>query len=196
METHNIIIDYLKIFISTPFATGLVSIIIIMVFKEDIKGLISRIAKIKLPGGSEFETSQKEKEFEPIDKKNLPKVEDNKTIETTQKLGEELNLTPDQIKIIQEAFESERANAYLWEYKYLNYFLVPNTKNVLDWFYSQKQSISVSLFDNMWKNLIPDAKQREIIIAVLVNHYLLYQNVNMLEISPKGREYKEWREKI
>jgi hypothetical protein len=121
METHQIIIEYLKIILSTQFIVGIVSFIVLLLFKDDIRGLLSRIAKIKLPGGSELYTSQKEKDIEPISKDNLPKVVNT---ETTQKLSEELNLSADQVKIVREVFESERANAFLWEYKYLNLFLV------------------------------------------------------------------------
>ena len=73
---------------------------------------------------------------------------------------------------------------------------MPNTKNVLDWFYTLNKSITVSLFDNMWKYIIPDQKERDVIISVLLNHYLLSKTSDILEITPKGKEYKEWREKI
>ena len=146
-----------------------------------------------MPGGSEFYTSQKEKDVDKIGKDKVPQVNDT---DATEKLSEELKLTPEQVKIVSEAFESERANAYLWEYKYLNLFLVPNTKNVLDWFYSLDKSISVSFFDNIWKTIIPDEKEREAILKALLNHYLIIRNDgDMLVISPKGREYKDWKDK-
>ena len=193
MNTNQIIIEYLKIILSTQVVAGVVALILFTIFKEDIKRLLTRIAKIKLPGGSEFYTSQKEKDVETIEKDKVPKVNDN---DATEKLSEELKLTPEQVKIVSEAFESERANAYLWEYKYLNLFLVPNTKNVLDWFYSLDKSISVSFFDNIWKTIIPDEKEREAILKALLNHYLIIRNDgDMLVISPKGKEYKDWKDK-
>ena len=129
-----------------------------------------------------------------IDKDIIPKVD--KT-DTTEKLSEELKLSPDQVKIVREAFESERANSYLWEYKYLNLFLVQNTKNILDWFYSLDKSITVSIYDNIWKSIIPDSKEREAILSALLNHYLINRNDgDMLEITPKGKEYKLWKDKI
>ena len=64
MNTNQIIIEYLKIILSTQVVAGVVALILFTIFKEDIKRLLTRIAKIKLPGGSEFYTSQKEKDVD------------------------------------------------------------------------------------------------------------------------------------
>ena len=80
---------------------------------------------------------------------------------------------------------------------YLNHFLVNTTQRVLDWLISTKIStnipVSYSLYDSMWLPIIPDPEQRQIIINVLKNHYLVSTDNGLITVTPKGIEYAEWR---
>jgi hypothetical protein len=58
MDIAKLVIEYLKVLLSAPPLFSVVAIIFIFIFREDLKALILRIAKIKLPGGTEVSTPQ------------------------------------------------------------------------------------------------------------------------------------------
>lgn len=88
---------------------------------------------------------------------------------------------------------AERARAYFWEYRYLHYFLVLGTQRVLDWLASLPAPTTVGAFDTFWQPLIPSAEQRRTILSVLESHNLIFFRGELIEVSPKGREYIQWR---
>jgi len=89
--------------------------------------------------------------------------------------------------------QSERANAFLWEYRYLNLFLARSTQLVLDWLGTLQQPISVNLLDSHLQAYIVDAQERVAILTALQNHHLILIQNNLVQITPKGREYLQWR---
>lgn len=58
---------------------SLVAIVVIVVFREDIKALMLRVAKIKLPGGAEFSTSQS-KQLDAEEEKPAPEPPVNEEV--------------------------------------------------------------------------------------------------------------------
>lgn len=108
-------------------------------------------------------------------------------------LPQNLSLTPEQVEGIRQLFEAERAKAYLWEYRYLNYFLAQSTQRVLDWLASLQTRTSVSLFDTLWLPAIPSAEERRAIVNALQAHHLIQLTGELIEVTPKGREYIQWR---
>jgi len=161
------------------------------VFKEDIRGLLRRIARIRLPGGSELSISQVERAGEESPpRKAAPPVPPPEQLPVLQNLS----LTPEQVEQIVQVFQAERAKAYLWEYRYLNYYLVPHTQRVLDWLASLNTRTSYSFFDALWMPAIPNAQERQAVIRALANHHLIIESPgDLIEITPKGREYVQWR---
>ena len=108
-------------------------------------------------------------------------------------LLQNLTLSPEQTESVKQLFNAERANAYLWEYRFLNYFLAHMTQRVLDWFKQYNAKITLALFDTYWLPIIPDTEERNSIITALQAHHLIEINGKSVEITPKGREYLEWR---
>jgi hypothetical protein len=98
-----------------------------------------------------------------------------------------------QLEEVRALFDAERARAYLWEYRYLNYFLALQTQHVLDWLASLPSRTSVMLLDTVWLPAIPSVEERRAIIDALQAHYLVQIENGLIEVSPKGREYIEWR---
>ena len=49
------------------------------------------------------------------------------------------------------------------------------------------------LFDTVWMPAIPSPEERNAIINALQAHYLIQIENGLIEVSPKGREYIEWR---
>lgn len=190
MENAKLILEYLKVILSSHIVVSMAIIGLFLIFKEDVKALMRRIATIKLPGGGELSTSQIEKSKEefaqnterpPVSSEGSPQVPDN------------LNLTQEQVGALRQIFDAERARAALWEYRYLNFFLVRTTQKVLDWLASLPNSTTVSLFDALWMPLTPSAEERKAIIDVLQAHHLIQFQGELVEVTPKGREYIQWR---
>jgi len=190
METAKLILEYLKAVLSPQMVAGLVALVFFAVFKEDVRGLLRRIAKIRLPGGSELSTSQADRASEEIPpQKAVTPVPPPEQVN----LPQNLSLTPEQAEQVTHAFQAERAKAYLWEYRYLNYFLVPHTQRVLDWLASLDTRTSYSLYDTLWMPTLQTAQERQAVIKALENHHLIQFVGELIEVTPKGREYIQWR---
>lgn len=82
----------------------------------------------------------------------------------------------------------------LWEYRYLNYFLVRKTQLVLDWLTNFNQPVTANLYDSVWIPSIHNANERQIILNVLQAHHLIQiDQLGLIGLTAKGREYIEWR---
>jgi hypothetical protein len=192
MDIAAIILDYLRVLFSWPIVTGIIAVTTICLFKADIKLLMTRIAKIRFPGGSELSTSQLERTkvegAEPA-RPEVPQIEAQQPVP----LPKELEFTQQQLEAVRQLYMNERANAYLWEYRYLNYFLAYQTQQVLDWLVTRTAPISRSLFDNIWTPYIPIVQERDAIINALQAHYLIAIDNGLISVTPKGQEYHQWR---
>lgn len=190
METARLVLEYVKAILSPQVVAGIAALAFFLMFKEDIKALIRRIAKIRFPGGGEVSTTQVERASEESPHREAaPPVPPPEQVP----LPPSLSFTPDQVEQIAQAFQAERAKAYLWEYRYLNYYLVPATQRVLDWLASLSTRTSYSLFDTLWMPTIPSAEERRAIINALETHHLIQFQGELIEVTPKGREYIQWR---
>ncbi|MFA5315840.1 MAG: hypothetical protein WC369_00240 [Dehalococcoidales bacterium] len=191
MEIGNLVLEFVKVILSPQVIGGAVAIIFFRQFREDIKALMLRIATIRLPGGGELSTSQVERTSESsVSEKAEASVPPG---EASVALPQNITLTPDEAKQISEIFQAERTRAYLWEYRYLNYFLVLNTQRVLDWLASLKERTTYLLYDSFWMPFIPSAAERKAIINALESHQLIQLTGGLVEVTPKGHEYIEWR---
>lgn len=184
------VLEYLKVLLTGPVLFSVVAIVVIFVFREDIKALILRVAKIKLPGGAEFSTSQS-KQLDAEEERPVPEPRANEEIQIP---GLPEGLTAEQREQVEQIIRSHIATAYTWEYRYLNYFLARGTQMVLDWLINLPQPTTYNHFDSTWLPLIPSAEERQAIIGALRNHHLIYQyEAGMISVTPKGREYQQWR---
>lgn len=180
-----LVLEYLKVLLSAPVLFSLVLIIFIRGFKTELRNLVNRIASIKFPGGAEVNTPQP---LNDVSSKFVP----TPTIEFNQSLP--AGLTKDQETTITHLIKSHIANSYLWEYRYLNFFLVRKTQLVLDWLTTFNQPVTANFYDSVWILSIPDANERRIILEALQAHHLIQINeLGMIELTPKGKEYIEWR---
>ncbi len=191
MEIANLVLEFVKVILSPQVIGGAVAIIFFSLFREDIKALMRRIATIRFPGGSELSTSQVERTSESS---VSAKAEAPATLgKANVALPKDITLTQEQAKQIGEVLKAERARAYLWEYRYLNYFLVLNTQRVLDWLASLKERTTYMLYDSFWMPVIPSAEERRAIITALESHQLIQLPGGLIEVTPKGHEYIAWR---
>jgi hypothetical protein len=181
MEIATIVLEYLGVLLSAPVVFLIVAIMFILVFREDLKSLILRIAIIRLPGGTEVRTPQSNQlaaeEREPLPE---PTVND-------QVAGLPSDLTPQQRLSIEQLIRSHIATAYVWEYRYLNHFLARGIQHVLDWLIGLSQSTTYAHFESVWIPTIPSANERQAVMTALQAHHLTQQEESgLIEVTPKG----------
>lgn len=187
MET-SLTLEYIKVLTSTQIVVGCVVLILACKFRKELKSLIDRVAHIKFPGG-ELSANREQRS----DANSYATEGQIQSDALTAEGLPDLSVSPEEKAKIKCALDSERINAALWEYRYLNYFLVYKTQLVLNWLGSQDQSIGYSAFDTYWLPLIPNAKERNTIVDVLQAHHLIDISDGLMQITPKGREYIAWR---
>ena len=187
METARLILDYLQVILSGPVVLGTVVLIFTRMFRNQIGGVIERTWQIKFPGG-ELSASQQERSRELT-----PHTTEAQLPGTDVKLPDTINLNPEQAGKIVQLIQSERANAYLWEYRYLNFYLVRSTQMVLEWLASQPQPVSLRFLDSFLQPSIADANERGAIVSALQKHHLIVISGDAITVTPKGREYLQWR---
>ncbi len=188
METAKLVLEYLKVFLSAPVIGGLVAIIALFFLGREIKTLIQRIAKIRLPGGSEVSTSQIDKAIEgPSGRADPPNPIGESPVPQTA------NPTPQDYQHLKQLFDAERIRAFLWEYRYLNLFLVRHTQQFLDWLIGLQNPTTLPLADAHWMQTISDPGERQAVLNALLTHHLIQLNGELIEVTPKGREYVQWR---
>ena len=188
MEIATLVLDYLKVLLSTQIVVGGIGLVFLLLFREDIKALLLRVAKIRFPGGTEVSTSQSERQIkeEKTEQKPMP-------VPAMPLFGLPSDLTPQQRTAVENILKAERATSYLWEYRYLNYFLVYSTQTILNWLISLNHPTTYSHFDATWLPLIPSANERATIINALQAHHLIQVNDGAIQVTPKGVEYQQWR---
>jgi hypothetical protein len=188
MEVANLILEYIKALLSAPAIFGLAFISFIFCFKSNLKQLIDRIASITLPGGGEISMSQMER----VAKAQEATLNPPPDLSASNELSK-ITLSASDQKIIKEVFEAERARSALWEYRYLNLFLVRATQDVLDWLIALKTPPTIMFANDWWQPMVPDPNERRAIFEALRMHSLIDVQNNQIIVTPKGKEYAQWR---
>jgi hypothetical protein len=167
---------------------AVVVLTIVSLFREDLKALFLRVAKIRFPGGAEVSTSQTERQERESSAKR-----DAGSISVDSQADLPPQLTPQQKEDVLSLLRAEQATSRVWEYRFLNYFFVIQTQRILDWLSLLPQPVSYSFYDTQWLPIVPDANERSTIINVLQSHHLLQIDNQYITVTEKGREYQQWR---
>lgn len=189
MTAATLILEFLKVLLTGPVVAGAVALAFMLMFRQPLRGLITRIASIKLPGGGELVAPQLPPEPVPA---KPPEI----SVSQAEPPLLPASLSDTQVAQIREVLDAERARAYLWEYRYLNLFLVARTIRVLEWFVTLPNRPTIGMYDALWTSTIPEAAQRTTILSVLESHHLIQRDGDLVGITPKGREYLEWKDKL
>ena len=185
MSTPLHVLEYLKVILSPQVLGAGAFIGALLLFRVELRALIGRIAAIRW-GDAEISTPQLPTEASNNKQEKLPAPEQ-------PPLPVGLSVSPEDAKRLEQAMLAERARAHLWEYRYLNHFLVIGTQRVLDWLAALSNATTFTAFDAMWQPFISTAEQRRTIIRVLEEHNLVAIHGDLIEVTPKGREYIQWR---
>ena len=67
--------------------------------------------------------------------------------------------------------------------------------STLDWLIGLTQPTTYAFYDSVFLPIIPSANERQAIITALQMHHLVMHDEvsNVITVTPKGREYQEWR---
>ena len=183
------VLEYLEVLLSAPPLFSIVAIVVICRFNREVRDLLSRVATIKLPGGAEFAMQQSRIGVD--DESAAPADADDIAVQEIN----HLELTSDQQQRVEQLVRTQIATARRWEYRYLNYFLVRTTQLALDWLVGLTGPITYEDYDSCFLPIVPTARERQAMVAALAAHYLIEidQESNSITLTPKGREYHEWR---
>ena len=169
------ILNYAQLLLGWPFLSFIFLSIFLYTFKDTIKDLIRRMHS----DHPLFKIQQSNTTQDKSINSNI--IQDNKS--STEKI--DINKEYDKLLNIANQW---RQTAYIWEYRYLSYYLVPNTKQVLGWLNDNK-SVPIEIYDSLWRNSIPEANERIAILDALKRHNLIFEKDNILNITDKGSEY-------
>ncbi len=186
-----VVLEFAKIILAWPVVTCILGITFVRTFRPQIATLLEKPFKVKRPGGgASFGSQARTSQAELPASSSAPAVPSAGTaVELPQNLSPTSQEGIDVVHLVQ----SERANAALWEYRYLNLFLVRGTQMVLDWLATLSNGISVSFFDSQLQAFIPHANERFAILNALQRHHLVSMQNDMIRVTDKGNEYLRWR---
>jgi hypothetical protein len=184
-------LEYAKLILSTPVMALLGFAIVILNFRTDIRQLMARISKVKIAGG-EIEASQLEKQRDAKDdSKTLPEVIQQTHAGASHSVQQlETALPPDASR---QLLVAEEMKSVLWEFRFMNLYFVRRTQVVLDWFKSNGNPISRSLYEDIWMVDIPSALERNAVFTALSNHQLIEDKNGIIHLTAKGDGYLQWR---
>lgn len=174
-------LEFTKIILSWPPLAAGFGLIIYLTYKRDISQLISRVKSGRILGAdftvSQSQRIEREAALESNDdaESQLPKLESKNPANAE----------------VEQLLVAERGAARLWEYRFLNYYLAPQTQLSLDWLLSANL-MSVHAFDAHLSSLIGNAQERRAVLLALESHNLVDLGGGNVKVTEKGREYSGW----
>jgi hypothetical protein len=169
-------------YVKAVFVWPVAAVVIVALLRKEIRELAARIVTVRFPGG-EFQARQQ----------GEPPPASGAQVNAPPPPPLPPGLTDQQRTAIIQVVQSNAMAARLWEYRYLNCFLVMPTQYVLNWFVSINRHTTLAEYDAVWAPLIPNGNQRRIILDVLGHHHLVYQDGPGLVATDKAKEYVRWR---
>lgn len=196
IEIAKIIPEYITALLSWPVAVFVISIILLNKFSEEISSFLrnTRIFKagpVELQSQLQTEAGTKSKKTskkinQSIAKKGIVLTDEQiKQLEVEfNKLSQETSSQDEQIKNKDQLIEYLAVRSELYEFMYLNLYLVQNTKLVLLWF--NVQPFTKDFFNLSFQNTIPNPMEKEAIFNALLNNQLTKAAAGNFKITEKG----------
>lgn len=212
MEIAELVLEYLKAVVTFPVLLAGLAIY----FRQEFRGILGRVARIRLPGGGEVEISQLDRSRDEI-RHALPAEPElleagassmgaGQVVETeggvagtsgAVGVGEDVaGGTPseNEAETLRQQVRAMTEAAAMWEFRYLNRFLVRRTQLMLQWFADREDFPPTLLsYDALFSDSIPDARERTAVLDALLQHHLVQRVDGLLKISNKGKLFLQWR---
>lgn len=188
----NTFIELLKVLLSWPVAVLIICLIFFFKFKDAINAFLKNIKSIKMPYGAEVQIQTSPDEPKKQGGRFITPEEEEKLAVGIRNLLAMDQLNQQQKQQLEKDVEKAYNFAKHWKFSYLNLFYVYTTKQVLLWF-SQVSQTTKDIYHSQWQILIPDERQRNIILDVLHNNYMLetLDNFNY-KITLHGYEFLQF----
>jgi hypothetical protein len=191
MEIAKLVLEFARVLLAWPVITLIFGVVFLRLFKPQIGSALARILSVRLPGGGELLMSEQQASVNVL------------TASTDASAG----AAPGQPTIppaptapqlpaggdnVEQRVQTERQRAQLWEYRFLNLYLVPRTQVVLDWLASQPP-MGLHTYEAWLMGSVPSPTERLAVLDALLNHHLVEMRDNLITVTHKGREYMQWR---
>jgi hypothetical protein len=198
MTKAEIILEYFKIFISWPVGVTAISLLFVFKFSNEISAFLKDVCKVKFGQLEVIKqaetpriTQNRKKQKSKTNGITFTTEQINKLDEEFKKLASERDIKDEEIKNKNELINYMIFRSEIYEFSYLNLFLVPNTKMVLLWIQSQNKVIRELLVLYI-KSLVNDGLQLEVIINTLVTNELIQMDNGIFQITDKGNRFLEF----
>lgn len=172
-------LEYFQLAFSWPPIALTIALVFLYSFKENIANFIDRGEEVTTPIGGMKATPQPL----PTEEKELPPIKDELPA----------SISEGEAKEILERLHEERQNTRLWQYRYLNKFLVQNTQHMLDAVRFADPGIQESLLKQALQQAGVGGDEFVAIMSALTTNDLVTTNNGLVEITTKGRDYLTWR---
>jgi len=179
MNINQIILEYLSILLSWPLLVFILGIVFLFKFSNSIKTFLENLRSLK---AGPFEFSQQQKPPEEIEKKIEDKLEESGI--TLEKEDKEFQISQQQEVI---RYWVERAKLY--EFLYLNLYLVPNSKTALLWFINPSTKDNFIYSFILPPQIVNQKEEKEAIFNALLSNGLIEQDGILFKISEKGKRF-------
>ena len=188
LEIARLALEFVKTVASWPVIGGAIASIVLLMFRDDLHYLIESIIEIKFPGGGLLLSQRRQnRKLQRLDKAEIAASGNTQIAEIGTPTHSEEQPPPELLAATEERL--------MWEFRYLNNYLVPATQLVLNWLASQTKPVTVSLFDAWLMPLILNPRERIAIIQALNSHHLIDidPKTTLIKVTPKGRRYLAFR---
>ncbi len=199
MAIAELVLEFLWVLLSWPVIVLALGTCFLVRFKEPIAALLDRIATIRFPGDGELLLPQASMNVLAASRAEVVVEAVGQAAGTgvVQAVGEAV--TPQEVPVggapdvaDGQRRRSERENPTLWEYRFLNYFLVARTQILLYWL-ANRQPTMIRTFDSWVMGSVRNPVERTAMLGALLNHHLIDIDDELITVTPKGREYLTWR---
>lgn len=191
MEYWGVGIEFAKILLSWPTVTVTIVIFVSVYFYDQLSSMFERISSLKLPG---TELSLSQQILDEAKPSEGPKALPNPPLPDPP-MQPGLILDDNLVSQLRSAWNQEKQACILWEYRYLNWFLVFNTQKILDWAIRINTATSIDNYNAVWSPLVPVSNQRIAILSALESHSLIAINGDFILVTDKGKDYAAWPER-
>lgn len=191
----SVTVELFRVVLSWPVAVIVIGITAMWVFRDGINDFLRKVQRVKFPGG-EVQSLQEEPGIRvpdeylvlnPTQQQRLSDAISAELKSTERRAQEEKQLLLQQA---QAAVNSLQQQATFWEFSYLAYYLVPNSKRTLSWIGSVPNNmIELDTFHTILKRAVDSQSERQAILNALQQHQLVAISNNTVSITEKGREF-------
>lgn len=218
MTWQKFIIDILSLLLSGP----MIALAFFLIFKKQVIGILEELATfvktrrltVKGPGGTEISMSLPQAESETraleeigdgaivlsIEEQDQLLEEQDQLLEEIEEINRKMIKAKDEKGVLESQIKDlvmEKEKEILhWRVQYLNLFLVPTTKRVLEWFTLIPDGTTEQIYNNTWNTIIPKPDNRDVILRVLIQSELLIGDEGRLKITPFGEFFIKFTKEL